>query len=506
MRGYLTTLIYTWFLIVCCLFCLWVLSNHFVEASEFAVLLFPFGFKIGVVLHCPKKYWVAIYGAELALITGLIILFNHSEWIFLIAASLISIPILSVAHNHYTGSQWQRLRIIGLAILATSITNSLCYSFYYNDLCSAFLCSMTGGLMLGPSCYLIWSYIFQNSWNPLTADFIHKPVDLRNRNLLLYLLLFVASIFAQAGLPEELRRFAPFCLAIPIVLLAYRYGWQGALLATLLNSIALMATQTNAGSSMTDLLLSLSAQTLTGVLLGVGIQRQRDLNTKLKQELNRNKNIAKQLVKAEESVRRDIARELHDEIGQNITAIRIQASLLQRIDDVVAKHGYAQTIEQLSLNIYDTTRGLLHRLRPKALDDLGLEGAIQQLITELEFSSQKIETLIYYDIEERYLNDTLSATLFRICQESLNNIIKYAQASEVTVSLFKKNIDNEYKYYLIVADNGVGLKETDKGHGFGLVGIQERVQALGGDFSITSHQNKNEQKCGTRLTVRLPAI
>ncbi|MEJ6122048.1 signal transduction histidine-protein kinase/phosphatase UhpB [Vibrio sp. 2-Bac 85] len=504
MSGYITTLVYTWLLILCCLFCLWVLSNHFVELSEFAVLLFPFGFRIGVILHCPKKYWVSIYGAELALIAGLIVLFNSSEWGFLIGASLISIPILNVAHNHYNGSQWKRLRIIGLVILVLSMTNTICYALYYDDLWSAFLCSITGGIMLAPSCYLIWSYLFQNSWNQLTADFINEQFDLRNRHLFLYLLLFVVNVFAQAGLPEELRRFAPFCLAIPIVLLAYRYGWQGALLATSFNSIALMVTQTNAGHSMDDLLLSLSAQTLTGILLGVGVQRQRDLNTQLMQELDRNKSIAKQLVKAEEDVRRDIARELHDEIGQNITAIRTQANILQRIDNIVKKHNHAQTIEQLSLNIYDTTRGLLNRLRPKVLDELGLEGAIRQLITELEFSSQKIETFIHYDIAEHYLNDTLSATLFRICQESLNNIIKYAQASEVTISLFKKTMDKESKYYLIIADNGIGLKETDKNHGFGLVGIQERVQALGGDFSITSHEI--EQKYGTRLTVILPSF
>jgi len=498
MHKYLITLIYTWIFVACCLFSLWVLSDHFVESSELAILLFPFGFRIGLILHSPKKYWSAIYGAEFALILGHIFLFNRPEFIFLIMASLFSIVILSVAHDYYHGGQWQRLRVIGIAIIATSVTNTLCYSLYYDDLWSALLCSITGAIMLAPSCYLIWSYLFQNSWALLTADFIHKPIDLRNRHLLLYLLLFIASIFIQTGLPDELRRFAPFCLAIPIILLAYRYGWQGALLATLFNSIALMATQSNVGFSMTDLLLSLSAQTLTGVLLGAGIQRQRELNLQLTQELGRNKNLSKQLIKAEEGVRRDIARELHDEIGQNITAIRIQANMLQRNDDVLAKHGYAKTIEELSLNIYDTTRGLLNRLRPKALDDLGLESAIQQLVMDLEFESQNIKTSIYCKIDEPDLNDTLRSTLFRICQESLNNIAKYAKASEVTVSLFQKN--NEY--HLLVCDNGIGLKKEAVKHGFGLVGIQERVQALGGIFNIAS--GDNTYKDGTKLTVILP--
>ncbi|MGU3847687.1 signal transduction histidine-protein kinase/phosphatase UhpB, partial [Vibrio diabolicus] len=71
---------------------------------------------------------------------------------------------------------------------------------------------------------------------------------------------------------------------------------------------------------ITDLLLSLSAQTITGIMLGLGVQKQKDLNHKLRGELARNQNLSRQLIKAEESVRRDIARELHDEIGQNITA------------------------------------------------------------------------------------------------------------------------------------------------------------------------------------------
>ncbi|MEZ9531734.1 histidine kinase, partial [Vibrio sp. 10N.286.51.F4] len=67
-----------------------------------------------------------------------------------------------------------------------------------------------------------------------------------------------------------------------------------------------------------------------GILLGLAVQKQKDLNSKLRSELSRNQNLSRQLVTAEESVRRDIARELHDEIGQNITAIRTQASIIKR--------------------------------------------------------------------------------------------------------------------------------------------------------------------------------
>jgi len=506
MSRFFTTFIYIWFFVLCCLFCLWVLSAFLVGDAEpeLAILLFPFGFRIGLVLHCPKKYWLAVYSAEWTLLAALFRFYLHIEWIYLFAASFVSLSILSFAYDYYKGNQWNRLRVIGLVIIVVSFSNSFCYLLFYDDFSISFLCSVTGSLILVPSCYLIWSYFFQSSWRSLTVDTTHIPSNSSNRPFFLYLIIFISSIVAQINLPHELQQFAPFCLAIPIVFLAFYYGWQGALLATLFNSLALIAIQETLGLSMTNLFLLLSAQTLMGLLLGVVIQRQRDLNTQLSQELNRNQKLAKQLVKSEEVVRRDIARELHDEIGQNVTAIRIQASLLQRVSCVLTMHHYAQKIEKLSLNIYDTTRGLLNQLRPKALDDLGLEEAIRQLVSDLEFGSQQIETSIHYTVEDKYLNDTLSATLFRICQELLNNIIKYANASKVSISVFQKMAGCEHKYYLIITDNGIGFKEEDKRHGHGLRGIQERVQALGGNFTITSRNAF--QKEGAILKIELPFI
>ena len=506
MSRFFITFIYMWFLSLCCLFCLWVLSAYLVGDAEpeLAILLFPFGFRIGLVLHCPKKYWLAVYSAEWTLLAALFRFYLHIEWIYLFAASFVSLSILSFAYDYYKGNQWNRLCVICLVIIVISFTNSFCYLLFYDDFSISFLCSVTGSLMLAPTCYLIWSYFFQNSWCSLTVDTTQIPSNSSNRAFFLYLIIFISSIVAQINLPDELQQFTPFFLAIPIVFLAFYYGWQGALLATLFNSFALIAIQESVGFSMTNLFLLLSAQTLMGLLLGVVIQRQRDLNTQLSKELNRNQKLVKQLVKSEEVVRRDIARELHDEIGQNVTAIRIQASLLQRVGTVFTMQNYAQTIEKLSFNIYDTTRGLLNRLRPKALDDLGLEEAIHQLVSDLEFGSQQIEASIYYAVEDKDLNDTLSATLFRICQELLNNIIKYAKASEVSISVFQKMTGYEHKYYLIITDNGIGFKEEDKLHGYGLRGIEERVQALGGHFTITSGDATHQQ--GALLKIELPFI
>ncbi len=107
---------------------------------------------------------------------------------------------------------------------------------------------------------------------------------------------------AAACLPAELSRFTPFCLALPIIALARHYGWQGALIATLMNAIALIASQT--ARSPGRFIAFLLAQSLTGLLLGAGIQRLRELNQSLQSELARNRRLAERLLETEESVAR----------------------------------------------------------------------------------------------------------------------------------------------------------------------------------------------------------
>ena len=156
----------------------------------------------------------------------------------------------------------------------------------------------------------------------------------------------------------------------------------------------------------------------------------------------------------------------------------------------------------MSLNIYDTTKGLLTQLRPKVLDELGLQGAIQHLVRELECERNGISTTIIWNepIErDAETSDATNVTLYRICQEALNNMMKYAQASEVTITVsFQK------KAYLTVKDNGIGFKHEDTLDGLGLLGIRERVQVLGGKFTLITQSGSNA--VGTELQVILPML
>lgn len=306
-------------------------------------------------------------------------------------------------------------------------------------------------------------------------------------------MLFIISLWLQLGLPNELSRFTPFCLALPIIALAWHYGWQGALIAALMNTIALIASQTWQDNPV-DLLLSLLAQSLTGLLLGTGIQRLRELNQSLQSELARNRRLAERLLETEENVRQDVARELHDDIGQAITAIRTQAGIVQRLapENRGVKQS-AELIEQLSLGVYDSVRRLLGRLRPRQLDDLTLEQAVRSLMREMELEDRGMVSHLDWQIDESALSENQRVTLFRICQEGLNNIVKHASANEVML----RGWQQDQRLMLLLEDDGCGLPSGTGQQGFGLIGMRERVTALGGTLTISCTH-------GTRVCVSLP--
>ncbi|KOO04236.1 signal transduction histidine-protein kinase/phosphatase UhpB [Vibrio nereis] len=499
MRSYIVTSVCGVFMTACAWFCLWVIAYHFVNDPEMAILLFPFALRLGMTLHTRTIYWPAIYLAEWSLTFALAVLLDQPQWLTTLVASVLSIPVTFVAKKYYYGDLNRHVMIMAIVILVTAFFNVVAVGFHVPSLYMIWLASISGGLMLVPMCYLLWSYLFQSQWSPLTSHLINNTVIFRVRHIVLYSVLLVGSIVIQTTLPEELKRFAPFCMAIPIIVLALRYGWQGALLATMLNSMALIAARSGVSNlEITDLLLSLSAQTITGIVLGLAVQKQKDLNQQLRGELSRNQNLSRQLIEAEESVRRDIARDLHDEIGQNITAIRTQANIIKRVDNIDMSARCADTIESLSLNVYDTTKRLLAKLRPKVLDDLDLRESIKQLTREMEFSKSGTEVSIEWKGNDAGLSDMLKVTLFRLCQESLNNAAKYAHARCIEIEL-----DIAHEVSLWIIDDGVGFKAQETMQGTGVRGMQERVHALGGKMVIHS---LNEHVSGTQIHITLPKV
>lgn len=190
--------------------------------------------------------------------------------------------------------------------------------------------------------------------------------------------------------------------------------------------------------------------------------------------------------------RRRIARDLHDDLGQHLLALGIDAGSLAACHP--ALH---QPLEQLQERIQHATRALraiVHDLPAEALD-AGLESAVQRQIDQFSRLSG-IRCRLDAEPDAFATPDGgIEAVLYRVLQESLSNIVRHAQASEVCVGLCRQ----EHSLSLTVRDNGVGLPQPTARRGHGLRGIAQRVSEAGGRFDIASTPGT-----GTALTMSFP--
>jgi PAS domain S-box-containing protein len=200
-----------------------------------------------------------------------------------------------------------------------------------------------------------------------------------------------------------------------------------------------------------------------------------------------------------EEERKHIARELHDDLGQILAALRMDLSLLQRDAAITGKSSSTLTsMDQLLLTSITTLRRIATDLRPRALDEGGLYFALQGL--QRDFSRRHgIDCELLANEDQLILDDARSTAIYRIVQESLTNVARHAKASEVQICFTR---DAE-KLQVTIADNGQGLESQDKrkSGSLGLVGIRERVKALGGEFAIES-----QAQSGTTLQVWVPLV
>jgi two-component system, NarL family, sensor histidine kinase UhpB len=207
--------------------------------------------------------------------------------------------------------------------------------------------------------------------------------------------------------------------------------------------------------------------------------------------------LAEHAVSLQDAERKEIARELHDEVGPYLFALRAHASSLMRIaessgpdGETLRKHGGA-VLEQINA-LQQFNRRVLEKLRPVGLAELGLReaiGALQRLWREAH-PGVAIETAISPVLGQP--GETAELTIYRIIQEALTNVFRHARATEVKISVAPapwRQIGTGFAgtgaTKVSVRDNGAGLP-TDHKQGFGMIGMRERVLALGGTMTVAS--------------------
>ncbi|MDF0378792.1 ATP-binding protein [Methylophilus sp. YYY-1] len=212
----------------------------------------------------------------------------------------------------------------------------------------------------------------------------------------------------------------------------------------------------------------------------------------LEQSIRNNHRLTQQIIHLQEEERKKLARDLHDEIGQYLTAVHVDASALVAAKKLSSARESAQAIAQITRQMMVTIQDILSRLRPRVLDELGLSLALAELIHHWRDRNRGIMVVNQISNHLSQPDEALSVTVYRILQECLTNISKHAAATRVTIEV--KETDNGL--YLMVEDDGRGFDPQSQTRGYGLAGMQERVEGLMGRMHIHTAPGQ-----GTRIEI-----
>ncbi|HEY1611833.1 MAG TPA: histidine kinase [Paraburkholderia sp.] len=236
--------------------------------------------------------------------------------------------------------------------------------------------------------------------------------------------------------------------------------------------------------------------------------RRRALEAQAKLLLDDNRRLVGQANDAQERERRHLARELHDELGQYLNAISLDGA---RIRDVAAgrdaeTHRLALNIVSSATHVYRQIGTMIRRLRPIGLDELGLATAIEHCVDGWRERLPEATFSLAMEGDFGGLSDRLNITLYRLVQEGLTNVSKFARASRVEIYLVRGPRDavdgddgiapaGADEIVVTMADDGPGVDLSAPRVGLGLIGMRERIEALGGEFRVASEPGNGFMFC-----------
>ena len=222
------------------------------------------------------------------------------------------------------------------------------------------------------------------------------------------------------------------------------------------------------------------------------------LTERLQKTMAEQRHLAQRLLAVREEERRHLARELHDEFGQCLTSIGAETAFIttqtrERQPELLPA---AQSIASVTAHMLESLQGILSQLRPVGLEEFGLRAGLEQLVAgwQRRLTGCTFELLIEGEIDD--LPDELTVSLYRIIQESLTNALRHGQPEKVTINLSRE----ASRCQLSIEDDGEGRQTSSAGSGLGVLGMNERVAALGGRFAMTALSPR-----GMRVQAEFPA-
>ncbi len=223
---------------------------------------------------------------------------------------------------------------------------------------------------------------------------------------------------------------------------------------------------------------------------GRELRRRQLAEAQLEAALTDNRRLSQQYVRLQEAERKSLARELHDELGQYLNVIKLDAVAIRdgRLTDPTSLREQAEAIVSNGNHIHRVLTSLIRQLRPVGLDELGLGAALEHCIDTWRPRLPEVRLNLELSGEFGDLTEAVTLTVYRVVQEGLNNVAKHAAAGQVTMRLERTPPGTGSPDFVTVtiADDGVGVDTKVPTQGLGLIGMRERVAALAGHLEVSS--------------------
>jgi two-component system sensor histidine kinase UhpB len=221
-------------------------------------------------------------------------------------------------------------------------------------------------------------------------------------------------------------------------------------------------------------------------------------HVQLRHALGENRRLVGRIIEVQEQERHRLARELHDELGQYLNAIKLDAQALTIGTDAAATEACARRIAASADHVYGVAGNLVRRLRPPALDELGLVAALEACVDTWRRSHPALLVQLSTGGRLDDLGEQVNLAVYRIVQEALTNCVRHAHASRMFIDL-TRTPDAGGGLLLEIRDDGVGAPAGVRGGGGGLTGMRERTVVLGGSFAVLSEAGQ-----GVTIHVEIP--
>ena len=462
----------------------------------------PAGWRFLWLLFTPMRLWPALLFAEWAiwLPDGLQMFTGYGGWMTALTLArmlgLMSGPWLlrrtggPIRFGDTTSMQW-----LLSAILISAVGNALFNTWRPFDGATPLpsldrslqiaLGDTNGALMLVPLGLLL-----------VNRQWLDMPRLWRRDLPLVFLPSMVLYGLAIASLPKATYFFATALCALPVLYLALRSGWRGAAIALPIAFVAVALANPADAAQAIQIQLLLTIVGISGLLLGASADELtahnrvlESANLRLDRTSEELRDAARRNLAMSEDLRRWITAEVHDELGQNLTALQTRMKLVER--GTGAGEQFAP-LWRIVASMRQSVSGLMANLRPAGLDEFGLVSALQSgSIREL---AETAGLAYQVRIEDRdgllaQIDKDTQTAIYRIVQEAATNAVRHADASRIDVTLRARRVAGYIRIGLSVSDDGKGIAVTsERTHkpGIGLQGIRDRVLVLGGRMRLRS--------------------